>query len=58
MSQLNRWTIPQLWDFATGFGGFVFFLGGGGIEVTEELCIICTSYSLPEWQAITNILAP
>lgn len=29
MSQLNRWTIPQLWDFATGFGGFV-FLGGGG----------------------------
>ena len=32
--------------------------GGGGIEVTEELCVICTSYSLPEWQAITNILAP
>ena len=29
MSQLNRWTIPQLWDFATGFGGFVFFGGGG-----------------------------
>ena len=47
MSQLNRWTIPQLWDFATGFGGFVFFFwgggGGGGIQVTEELCIICTS---------------
>lgn len=32
MSQLNRWTIPQLWDFATGFGGFVFFWGGVGAE--------------------------
>ena len=37
---------------------FFFWGGGGGIEVTEELCVICTSYSLPEWQAITNILAP
>ena len=32
MSQLNRWTIPQLWDFATGFGGFVFLVGGAGAE--------------------------
>lgn len=41
-----------------GLVDLFFFWGGGGIEVTEELCIICTSYSLPEWQAITNILAP
>ena len=37
---------------------FFFLGGGGGIEVTEELCVICTSYNLPEWQAITNILVP
>ena len=37
MSQLNRWTIPQLWDFATGFGGFVFFWGGGGAGAEIKL---------------------